>query len=112
VAAGRDRLVRGGAGPLVLRVLVPAQDVAAVIGGLSGTRALARALRAGALLTAAWVVATPAAHACQACFGAEDSPIIDGARAGARMLLGLTFCLEAALVGFFIYLTGPRHRAR
>jgi len=80
-----------------------------VNGPPSGARSLARAVRAGALLTAAWVVATPAARACQACFGAEDSPIIDGARAGAWMLIGLTFCMEAAFVGFFIYL---RRRAK
>jgi hypothetical protein len=80
-----------------------------VIGAPSGACALARALRAGALLAAAWVIATPAARACQACFGAEDSPIIDGAKAGAWMLIGLTFCMEAAFVGFFIYL---RRRAK
>lgn len=80
-----------------------------MIGALSGARTLARALRTGALLTAAWVIATPAARACQACFGAEDSPIIDGAKAGAWMLIGLTFCMEAAFVGFFIYL---RRRAK
>lgn len=78
-------------------------------GAPSGARTLARTLRAGALLAAVWVAATPAARACQACFGAEDSPIIDGAKAGAWMLIGLTFCMEAAFVGFFIYL---RRRAK
>lgn len=80
-----------------------------MIGTPSRARTPVRVLRAGALLAAAWVVAAPAARACQACFGAEDSPIIDGAKAGAWMLIGLTFCIEAAFVGFFIYL---RRRAR
>jgi hypothetical protein len=77
----------------------------------SRARTLARSLRSGALLTAAWVIATPAARACQACFGAEDSPIIDGAKAGAWMLIGLTVCMEAAFVGFFIYLRRRAKRA-
>jgi hypothetical protein len=74
-------------------------------------RRIVRSLRAGALLAAAWVIAAPAARACQACFGAEDSPIIDGAKAGAWMLIGLTFCMEAAFVGFFIYLRRRAKRA-
>jgi hypothetical protein len=82
-----------------------------VIGAPARARALARTLRGAALLAAAWVVATPAARACQACFGAEDSPIIDGAKAGAWMLIGLTFCMEAAFVGFFIYLRRRAKRA-
>ena len=72
---------------------------------------LVRLLCTGALVSAAWVVATPAARACQACFGAEDSPIIDGARVGAWMLIGLTVCMEAAFVGFFIYLRRRAKRA-
>jgi len=82
-----------------------------VIEGRPGARGGGRVLRAGLLLAAVWVLSAPAARACQACFGAEDSPIIDGAKAGAWMLIGLTFCMEAAFVGFFIYLRRRAKRA-
>ena len=75
----------------------------------AGTPRAARRLRTTAVAVAAWLLAAPAARACQACFGAEDSPIVDGARAGAWILIGLTLCMEAAFVAFFIYL---RRRAR
>jgi hypothetical protein len=72
-------------------------------------RARVAVLRAAVLGGAVWVLASPAATACQACFGAEDAPIIDGAKAGAWILIGLTLAMEAAFVGFFLYL---RRRAR
>lgn len=51
----------------------------------------------------------PAAHACQSCFGANDSPLIDGARSGAFALIGVTVAVQVAFVAFFLYL---RRRAR
>jgi hypothetical protein len=65
-----------------------------------------------ALVIAVAVVAAavaPAAHACQSCFGAEDSPLIDGARVGAFALIGVTVAVQIAFVAFFLYL---RRRAR
>ena len=70
---------------------------------------MTRRARAAVLCVASAVLASPAAHACQACFGAADSPIIDGAKAGAWILIGLTLSIEGAFAGFFIYL---RRRAR
>ncbi|HUD72501.1 MAG TPA: hypothetical protein VMQ62_11130 [Dongiaceae bacterium] len=75
-----------------------------MIGALSGARTLARALRTGALVTAAWVVATPVARACQACFGAEDGPMIEGARAGGWALIGLAAVMQGAFATFFLIL--------
>jgi hypothetical protein len=63
--------------------------------------------RAGRIVPAAaalWALAPGAAHACQACFGAKDTPMIDGARAGAWALIVLTLTVEGGFVGFFIYL--------
>ena len=52
---------------------------------------------------------SPAAKACQACFGAEDSPLIDGARSGAFALLLVVAGVQVGFVAFFIHL---RKRAR
>ena len=46
---------------------------------------------------------------CQACFGAEDSPLIDGARSGVWVMLGVTIAVQLAFVAFFLYL---RRRAK
>ena len=55
------------------------------------------------------VASAPAAWACQSCFNAEDSPLVDGARSGAFALIFVVFAVQAAFVGFFFYL---RRRAR
>lgn len=64
----------------------------------------------GWLLGAALACASaPAVQACQSCFGAEDSPLIDGARFGAFALIAVTLGVQGAFVAFFLYL---RRRAR
>ena len=50
--------------------------------------------------------------ACAACFGATESPLIDGARAGAFMLIGVTVLMQGALAGFFFYLMRRSRRTR
>jgi hypothetical protein len=45
-----------------------------------------------------------AAHACQACFGAEDTPLLHGARSGVWVLLGVTVIVEGSFAAFFVYL--------
>jgi hypothetical protein len=47
--------------------------------------------------------------ACPLCFGAEETPLIDGAKLGVLVLLVITFAVQGAFVGFFIYL---RNRAK
>jgi hypothetical protein len=49
------------------------------------------------------------AFACPVCFGAAESPLIDGAKLGILALLGITFAVQGAFVAFFIYL---RQRAK
>lgn len=47
--------------------------------------------------------------ACPACFGAEETSMIDGTKLGILVLLGVTISVQGAFVGFFLYL---RQRAR
>jgi hypothetical protein len=47
--------------------------------------------------------------ACPVCFGALETPMIDGTRLGILALLGVTLAVQGAFVGFFLYL---RKRAK
>ena len=47
--------------------------------------------------------------ACPMCFGAEETSMIDGTKLGILVMLGITFSVQGAFVGFFIYL---RRRAK
>ena len=47
--------------------------------------------------------------ACPVCFGAEETPLIDGAKLGVLLLLGVTLAVQGGFVGFFLYL---RKRAK
>lgn len=49
------------------------------------------------------------AWACASCFGAAEGPMIDAARVGVWLLLGITGAVQGGLVAFFIYL---RKRAK
>jgi hypothetical protein len=69
---------------------------------------LRRAGTAAAVL-AMFAAGAPSVHACQACFGAEDSPLISGAKLGAIALVAVTATVQVAFVAFFLHL---RKRAR
>ena len=47
--------------------------------------------------------------ACPVCFGAEETGMIDGARLGVLVMLGILFAVQGGFVGFFLYL---RKRAK
>ena len=47
--------------------------------------------------------------ACPMCFGADDSPLIDGAKLGVLVMVGITLAVQGAFVAFFLYL---RRRAK
>jgi len=47
--------------------------------------------------------------ACPVCFGAAETPMIDGAKLGVLVMLGITFMVQGAFVAFFFYL---RKRAK
>ena len=63
------------------------------------------------LVVAAAVVlgASSSAYACPVCFGAEETHLIDGAKLGILVLLGVTLAVQGAFLGFFLYL---RKRAK
>ena len=76
-------------------------------------RNVGSALRFGitALTTAAAVVVGGGTSllACPLCFGAEETPLIDGAKLGVLVMLGVLFAVQGAFVAFFLYL---RKRAK
>jgi heme/copper-type cytochrome/quinol oxidase subunit 2 len=63
------------------------------------------------LMTAAvlWIGGASSAFACPVCFGAEETHLIDGARLGVLVMLGVLFAVQGGFVGFFFYL---RKRAK
>jgi hypothetical protein len=76
--------------------------------------ALVRSARLGivrALATAALVVIAGGSRvlACPMCFGAEESSMLAGTKLGMLVMLAITFAVQGAFVGFFLYL---RRRAK
>ena len=47
--------------------------------------------------------------ACPSCFAAEETSMIDGAKLGILVMLGITFAVQGGFLGFFLYL---RKRAK
>lgn len=47
--------------------------------------------------------------ACPACFGAEETSMIDGTKLGVLVMLVITLAVQGGFVGFFLYL---RKRAK
>jgi hypothetical protein len=42
--------------------------------------------------------------ACPVCFGAEETSIIDGAKIGVLVMLGVTLAVQGGFLAFFLYL--------
>jgi hypothetical protein len=63
------------------------------------------------LMTAAAVVigGSSSVFACPVCFGALETPLVDGTKLGILALLGVTLAVQGAFVAFFLYL---RQRAK
>ena len=49
--------------------------------------------------------------ACPACFGDAQGPMIDAARLGTFLLLGITLLIQGGFVAFFLYLRRQARRA-
>ena len=47
--------------------------------------------------------------ACAACFGAQETSMIDGAKLGVLVMLAVLFAVQGGFVAFFLYL---RKRAK
>jgi hypothetical protein len=58
---------------------------------------------------AAVMIGSASVLACPVCFGAEESPLIDGAKLGVVVLVAITLAVQGGFVGFFLYL---RKRAK
>jgi heme/copper-type cytochrome/quinol oxidase subunit 2 len=65
--------------------------------------------RAFATAAAVTITGSSAAFACPACFGGEETSMIDGAKLGVLVMLAITLAVQGAFVGFFLYL---RKRAK
>jgi hypothetical protein len=68
-----------------------------------------RAARVVATAIAVLFGGSSSVFACPVCFGAEESALIDGAKLGMLLLLGITLSVQGAFAGFFLYL---RRRAK
>ena len=68
-------------------------------------RGIVRALTAAAMT----IGGSSSVFACPVCFGALETPMIDGAKLGVLVLLAVTLAVQGGFVGFFLYL---RKRAK
>jgi hypothetical protein len=87
--------------------VVPAEDEDAAMIRLRGFAATAR--QAVATVVAVMTVGSSSVLACPVCFGAEESSMIDGTKLGILVMLAITFAVQGAFLGFFLYL---RRRAK
>jgi hypothetical protein len=79
--------------------MVPAEDEDAAV----------RVRQALVTIATVFIAGGASVLACPLCFGAEETPLIDGAKLGVAALLAITFAVQAGFLGFFLYL---RKRAR
>lgn len=70
---------------------------------LPGTLSRWRVLPA-LLVVIALLASERQALACPSCFGQAEGPMIDAARLGIWLLLGLTLALQGGFAAFFLYL--------
>jgi heme/copper-type cytochrome/quinol oxidase subunit 3 len=50
--------------------------------------------------------------ACPSCYGDAEGPMIDAARLGMWLLLGVTFAIQGGFIAFFLYLRRQARRAQ
>jgi hypothetical protein len=63
----------------------------------------------GTLTVAVLIGSSSSLFACPMCFGAEETSMIDATKLGIAVMLGITFTVQGAFAGFFLYL---RKRAK
>ena len=80
-------------------------------GQVAASARRARSITSCALTTAVLIVigGGSTVFACPVCFGAEETSMIDGARLGVLVMLGILFAVQGGFLGFFFYL---RKRAK
>ena len=74
-----------------------------------GGQVAATARQALATAVVVMIFGSSTVFACPVCFGAEETSMIDGARLGVLVMLGILFAVQGGFVGFFLYL---RKRAK
>jgi len=72
-------------------------------------RAVAKQRRVLSTAAAVVIGGSSSLLACPVCFGAEETSMIDGAKLGVLVMLGILFAVQGGFVGFFFYL---RERAK
>jgi heme/copper-type cytochrome/quinol oxidase subunit 2 len=65
-----------------------------------------------AAVAAASLLLPQAALACPSCYGNAEGPMIDAARVGMYLLLGITLAVQGSFVAFFLYLRRKSRQAR
>jgi hypothetical protein len=65
-----------------------------------------------AVLALVWLAAPAAAHASPSCYGEAEGPMIDAARLGIALLLGITLLIQGGFVAFFLYLRRQARKAQ
>lgn len=68
-------------------------------------------LRASTIATAVLLGGNSTLFACPACFGAEETSMIDGTRLGVMVMLGILLVVQGAFVSFFLYLRKQAKRS-
>jgi len=59
---------------------------------------------AGGVALAVWLASASPALACSTCYGDASGPLVDAARLGIWLLLGVTVAVQGGFVAFFLYL--------
>lgn len=59
-----------------------------------------------------WLAVPARALACPSCYGEAEGPMIDAARLGIALLLGITLLIQGAFVAFFLYLRRQARKAQ
>ena len=70
---------------------------------------VATARQVFAIAVAVMIFGSSSVFACPVCFGAEETSMVNASRLGILALLLVTFAVQGAFVGFFLYL---RKRAK
>jgi hypothetical protein len=73
---------------------------------------LKRLVLVAAAAMLAWLAVPSAALACPSCYGNAEGPMIDAARLGIALLLGITLAIQGGFVAFFLYLRRQARKAQ
>lgn len=67
--------------------------------------------RLAVLLVLLCLLGSAPAFACPSCYGDAEGPMVDAARLGIWLLLGVTLAIQGAFLAFFLYLRRQARRA-